>query len=293
MRFVRRISAVFAAFVTAAVLSLTSFANAAQMHSVSIFFENIGSRELYASVFTERPVAGIRMNTGSIFIGAERHFSYEDAGEKIMSYTDSDGYVYCGSFLSLDGSIMYLFNDIPCSFKVLIYDPSSDTFSCSAPMKKYAVVSNFRIELGENGTILSQSIEYDFAGAVFSFICRMIFTVVVEILIALAFGYRDKRHLVPILITNTVTQLLLNLGLNLVDLFEFGGSFVGAWSGIVVIIEYGKWELIVFGAEALVYHILFSKTDKEYDRSVLYAFIANLVSFVCGAVLAFVIPGIF
>lgn len=292
MRIVRSISALAASLMLAVVLSLNAFANAAEMHAVSIVFDNIDRRELYAAILTEHPIDNLRNDTGAIIIGMESHFSLEDVRKKISAYRDSEGYRLCFA-KRLDGQKLYIFDDVPCSFKVLIYDPVSDTFSCSEAMKKYAVISNFRIELGENGEILSQNIDYDFAGAVFSFICRMVFTVAVELLIALAFGYKDKRHLIPILITNIITQIMLNLGLNLIDFFELGGSYWGAWVLLIVLIKYAVWELIVFGAEALTYYILFKKIDKEYDHSVLYAFVANLVSFISGAILALVLPGIF
>jgi len=129
---------------------------------------------------------------------------------------------------------------------------------------------------------------YNFTREIISLFLRIIATIAIEILVALLFGYRAKKQLRIILITNIATQTILNIMLNTVNYY---------YGGLAFLLSYILAEIVVFLIEAGVYASFLTKdgtgrlTRKSY--SVLYAFVANVVSFYLGFQIARLIPGIF
>lgn len=109
---------------------------------------------------------------------------------------------------------------------------------------------------------------------------RIVLTIGIEILVALWFGFRAKKQLITVTVTNVITQVLLNVALFMLYLKK------GAWAYIGLFIPL---ELAVFVIEAVTYKILlprYSETEKE-QRPVLYAFVANLLSMLLGGLIVF------
>lgn len=294
--YLKKLTALFLAVIASVVMSVSVSANAAHLPDVSITFKNTDSEPVYAAIFAEylKDYYGIyETYLQPPYTGAE---GTEAVNAAFEHYSDSDGYYYTGSCYCVNSEYelqgIYAAH-LSSDFKVILYRPDSNRFSESNILHKYAVNSNFIVDLAKSGESADVRIDYDFVWAGISLVCRMIFTIAVELLLALAFGYKDKRHLIPILITNIITQLLLNAGMNYFDFFELGGGYFGAWDAISVIIVFSFWELIVFAVEAVIYRILFYKKDNGYGHPVLYALAANCASFFGGLLLAFVLPGIF
>lgn len=131
-------------------------------------------------------------------------------------------------------------------------------------------------------------------------VTRIMITVFLEIGVGILFGYRARREIILILVTNIITQIALNI------LIAIGGMVFG---GLGTLIVYFLAEIGVFAAEAVVYEIrlpVLTRTRVNYDggavkegvrydkeparittsgRAVGYAVTANLVSFVIGGIL--------
>ena len=105
-------------------------------------------------------------------------------------------------------------------------------------------------------------------------------TFLIEILIALIFGYRSRRELKIILITNAVTQVLLNSVMSVLD-YTSGGL---VWLFILPLLE-----IAVFIVEAIVYAISLKTPEKGRARAVFYALAANLTSAAAGVVLGLLV----
>ena len=112
------------------------------------------------------------------------------------------------------------------------------------------------------------------------FLARLVMTLVIEIGLALFFGYRSKGQLLLIGLTNVVTQILLNLGL------YFGYQQVDR-----IFYLYLFLELLIMAAEGLVY--TFFLTKERSWRSVRYAFFANALSYGMGLLIAASVPKMF
>ena len=129
--------------------------------------------------------------------------------------------------------------------------------------------------------------DYDFSLEILSLVCRILITLAIEILIALIFGYTGRKQILFIVSVNAVTQVILNLLLNVINYKSGELAFV---------LNYILFEIIVFAIESVIYFNFMQKyTHKRIRRgvTVLYAFVANAVSFFGGLMISHLIPGIF
>ncbi len=128
---------------------------------------------------------------------------------------------------------------------------------------------------------------YDYTQEMLSLVVRIILTILIEMGIALLFSFKEKKQLVLLVAVNTSTQVILNVILNVVD-YKFG---------YLAFIAYYIWlELAVFAIESMLYCILMEKISENRRKKrvyILYALIANAVSFVSGMFIAEILPGIF
>lgn len=129
--------------------------------------------------------------------------------------------------------------------------------------------------------------DYDFSLEIISLIARILLTLAIEIIIALMFGYVGKNQILFIVCVNAVTQIILNLLLNIVNYTSGELAFV---------LNYILFEIIVFAIESVIYFNFLQKFSRKRIKrgiTVLYAFIANAVSFAGGMFISHMIPGIF
>lgn len=189
----------------------------------------------------------------------------------------------------------------PDKFKVLLYFPDDGSFILSEKQEKYAFrsyytakVENGALNVAQGGGVKGVSVELG------GLVTRIMITVFLEIGVGILFGYRARREIILILVTNIITQIALNI------LIAIGGTVFG---GLGTLIVYFLAEIGVFAAEAVVYEIrlpVLTRTRVNYDggavkegvrydkeparittsgRAVGYAVTANLVSFVIGGIL--------
>ena len=122
---------------------------------------------------------------------------------------------------------------------------------------------------------------------ILSLVARILITIAIEMGIALLFGFRGKKALLLLVIVNTVTQIILNVLLNIINFRSGSWAFI-AW--------YIMLELAIFAIEAALYTAFMKKlTGKE--KPVLfygaYSLVANGISFGAGLIIANILPGIF
>ena len=128
---------------------------------------------------------------------------------------------------------------------------------------------------------------YDYTWEIISLIARIILTIALELGIALLFGYWEKKVLGFLAVVNILTQVTLNVALNIINYNSGALTFT---------FSYVLFEILVFAIEAIVYAALlkkFSSKEQKKGRAVGYAFISNAASCALGLWLAHIIPGIF
>lgn len=258
--------------------------------SVRIKFENMGDELCYGTLLAKEESTG----PARVWNGSEEdinlNFVDRDIWEAFVNYEDSDGYYFLQwAWLVSDTKELSWTYYPPNEFKVLLYYPETNTFMVSGVCKRYAFDTYYTVDMDgiEIGSIkydenlssnqrLDMHKSYEFKNEVKALVCRMIITVIVEILIGLLFKFRNTE-LLYILLINVITQIILNVLLNIYT--GFGYYFV-----------YLSLELLVFAIEAIFYCLMFKK-KKGY--CVFYALVANIVSFVIGLYLANLFPGLF
>jgi len=172
----------------------------------------------------------------------------------------------------------------PDEFKIAIYLPESDTVIISnEEYERYAFDSYYSVTVYDNAwmTVKTSEASHIFKQTL-AFAARLLITIAIELALAACFMKLNKKSVLIIVITNIVTQGLLNCALMSVHL-----------NMVLTVILYTGLELAVFAVEGLVYQFTIRKTYTEKVRTWLYALAANLCSFVIGFGLSYLLPNLF
>jgi hypothetical protein len=285
------------AILFACVFSVPIFASAdtGPKASVSVCFQNMKQKNCYVTLLAEET------STGPYSVPAsEEYYSKGDNPEvwqKFYDYRDPDGYHFLQYYQKLDDNSMFRWGyHPPVKFKILLYFPDYDTFAVSREAyERYAFNSSFAVDASifkedpvSDGTTFSAAQNYDFKGNAISLCVRILITIAIELLIALPFGYRAKQQLIFITLVNVITQIILNLAMNLVN-FKCGSMVMEFYTVLL--------EIVVFAIEAAIYShsaalVKYTKPEKKL-HPVLYALAANAASYAAGLGLFFVFPQFF
>lgn len=288
-------------------LLLTSaYADTGPKPSVRVSFTGLEDRLCYATLLSQTPSTG----PASVWDGDPTH-AYHNGNEEwadldeatwrsFVDYEDGDGYYFLqwGWQVSDTNELAWTYYP-PNRFKVLLYFPESGEFICSDVLERYAFHSYFDATVNAVDMTLSEDHESADAAQkeldvvkrqqhLREFLClagRILLTLAIELLLAVAFGFR--RQLLLIGAVNVSTQLALNAALFL--FFLLPHRYVG------FIFYYLLLELAVFAVEAVLFcRLLRRSTNKPRSFIVLYALCANVLSFGAGLILSVtLLPGLF
>ena len=257
----RSINIVFAViFFLLLVPSISVFADTGPKPSVVIKFVGLEEEEYYVTLLSEETSTG-PWDTSKEYI---EYIGDEAVFQEFSQYEDVDGYHFLGYMenCSEDDVFQWTYHP-PSPFKVLIYLPDHDSFLMDENVfERYAFDSYFTAEvMGMENIVVSRDAEavtidtkqsYDFSLELVSFSARVIITVVLEILIALIFMYRDKKSLAIITLTNVLTQVILNIFLNVINNMLVN-SVNYRISQYAFIVTYVCIEVAIFVIEAAIY----------------------------------------
>ena len=269
-------------------LPVAALADTRPKPSVVIDFTGLEGETYYATLLSQREQYGPWSAQGD----------YQDwhgdraAWEAFRAYEDPQGFYFLEHFTDCTETGQFSWTYYPPEvFKVLVYFPQYDSYAVTEDSyERYAFDSYYTVDASaaaETGLLPHLEKTYDFGWEILSFFARLVVTLAAEMALALAFGFRAKKQLTVIFITNLVTQGILNLLLNFVN-FCFGG--------IVFVLNYIWMEAVVFVLEAAVYSLTLKRYAPDPARSgrpILYAFLANLASILLGLLVAKALPGIF
>lgn len=178
-----------------------------------------------------------------------------------------------------------------------VFEPETEV--CSYPLKEDMESIQESIQQGntEPSTVpesitavthvlLHAEPSYDYKWEIISLIARIAITLVLEIAVAFIFGFKKKNLIGFITVVNVITQVLLNLILFSVDINHGSMAFTA---------YYVFLEICVFAVEAVAYSLYIKKKqlDASKKKAIIYALVANVLSFGAGLGLAHLIPGIF
>ena len=184
-----------------------------------------------------------------------------------VSYKDSDGFNFIGNMSNdLKGIDEYSWNYYPPeTFKVAIYVPEDGSFYLSSEVTREAFYSYYTVDCSKVSLDIKEDVRV--ADVLLNLLFRIVLTILCEVLIALLFGYRNKKELTLIIIVNIITQIVLNVIMSFFD--YYGGMML--W---LILLPVG--ELIVIIIEEIVYLIGLKSHSKW--RAFFYCLLANLLS---------------
>lgn len=269
-------------------LPMTASADTGPKPSVNVTFRGLEDQTYFVTLLSQTDSTGPWSHQEEY----QDYYGDPDVWEAFQSYEDPDGFYFIGCYedCSEDDTFAWTYYP-PQVFKVLVYFPETGTFAVTEDTyERYAFHSYFKCNAGaapESGLLAPLHKDYLLGQEILSFLARVVITLAAEMALALVFGFRAKQQLKVIFWVNLITQVLLNLALNIIN-FKFGG-----WA---FVFGYFVLEAAVFFLEGLVYAATLKKWDKKPDRKAhpwVYALTANVTSLLLGLVVANWIPGIF
>ena len=251
-----------------AMFSAHAHADTGPHPSVSVTFTNLPDSVHYATLIADKESYGPHRAVSE----PQTNSSYERflASSAFLDYAAQAGYYYWGHLYEIeDGRIRWGYYP-PERFMILLYDEAAETVYASSATERFAFDSIYRVTLQEDGTLDVEKESQQFK-TIYNAAVRFATTVLVEILVALLFGYRSKKELLIIGITNILTQALLNWYLIV------GNTFPDM---MIWMFRFLAMELAVFIGEAVIYAKCLKSHSKK--RAVLYAITANMASLFSG-----------
>ena len=299
-RFLLTVLALFAcSFACLFAMPVPAYADTGPKPSVVVTFQNLKQKDCYVTLLAEEGNTGPHSvydpSAGNKYISED---GTPEIWQKFVDYKDADGFHFLQFYRKLgsDGVFRWGYYAPTKEFKILMYFPDDNRFAVSREIyRPYAFDSYFTVDASAlnaspvpNGTDIRAVKSYNYAGEAWSLLARTVITIVIELLIALPFGYRSKQQLGFIALVNVATQLILNILLNLVN-YQQGG--------LMYLLVYILLELFVLSLEAVIYShsvtlVKYAKPDVKL-HPIGYAFVANLASYAAGLALFLLIPVIF
>lgn len=286
--------------------------------SVVVDFEGLEGNHYYVTLLSETSSTGPYSALGSSSVLYPNGDPDYPIFAKFTQYEDDDGYYFLQYFENCTETQRFSWSYYPPQrFKILLYFPDVDRFAVSSEIyERYAFDSYFTVTVADvhtpasagstsssttpgmtdttvsppavpPGTITALP-SYDYRSEILTLAVRTLLTIAIELGIALLFGLREKRLFSFIAVVNVVTQILLNIALNLAGYTSGPWAFMGT---------YILLESLIFVLEALLY-IWFanrqsSGTFISKTRLILYALFANGISFGAGLGLSHLLPKLF
>lgn len=269
--------------------------------SVRIQFEHMGDELCYGTLLSKEKSTGPASAWDGRTESAQKEYMDPGIWEIFVNYKDPDGYYFLQRSWKVSESKELAWTYYPPDdFKILLYYPETETFVSSGIYERYAFDTYYTVDM--NGVDIG-SMEYNegmstsgrlnayrsyhYRQEILSLLARIALTIAIEMIVALLFGFREKNQLLILIIVNLVTQIVLNVLLNIIN-YNSGPLAFTAF--------YALFEIIVFAMEAVLYCKILKKASERQKKNwyyVTYSFAANSVSFGAGFFLARALPGIF
>ena len=291
------------------IFPITANADMGPKPSVRIIFENLGNEECWGTLLSSKESTGPSTtwdgNEENARYNENPNYDYQTFGYDIwkafVDYAENDDFYFLQEAWQINETKELAWTYYPPNeFKILLYYPETETFVVSGIYEKYAFDTYYTVnmdgvninsvefdeELSSNERIEAYR-SYEYRKEILSLIARIVVTILIEMAIALLFGFRKKKQFLLLVGVNTATQVILNVLLNVINYNSGELAFV---------VFYIFLEIVVFVIEAILYCTILKKISDTPKRAwfyVLYALIANAVSFGAGFIVAQMLPGIF
>lgn len=272
---------IMAAFIVLAGFAPTVFADMGPKPSAAITVTNAPSDEYYIAMLYEDD-------------GIYRNFVYNDSLSpednavisSIYDY-DEDGYVlfvnFEAAYFKSNSNHYYNFfgyaGSLPRTFKIMIVTMDGSV-QVSPVITAKAFNASFTYDYSSN-TLYENKTEVVIPSIVRGIIFLLI-TLLTEGLVLSAFGLYCKENMIPFVVINVITQVMLNTFNVLWSLFCENGVYTTAW--IIA-------EVVIIIIEAIWYsrRLIGKKGNISVGRNIAYAIVANIISAVADLPVYFIL----
>ena len=193
----------------------------------------------------------------------------------IMEYKDDEGFKWITEYYECNGESEIRFTYYcPEVYKIVIY--KNDQFLIATEvLEMYAYATYYEIDFSTGTVTTPKDITikktYDYFSEILNLIVRIVLTLAIELGLLFIYRLYTKRNFNVVLITNLVTQIFLNVAIN-ISLYNSG--ILNAIFLLFVL------EFIILIVEFVVYQIFLK--EKERWTIILYPLLANALSFGLG-----------
>ena len=196
----------------------------------------------------------------------------------IMEYKDDEGFKWITHYYECSGEDEISFTYYcPNEYKIVIYQNGQFLIATEA-LEMYAFATYYEIDFSTGTVTTPQDIKvtktYDYFDEVLNLIIRIVLTLAIELGLFYLFRLYTKRNFMVVLIVNLITQIFLNVAVNI--------SLYNSGSLSALFLLFGL-EFIILIVEFIVYQILLK--DKKRWAIILYPILANIFSFICGVII--------
>ena len=259
---------------------ITASADTGPKPSVRITFENLGNEECWGTLLSSKESTG----PSSAWNGKEEdaqhnenpngYYSYQKFGYDIwkafVDYAENDDFYFLQEAWQINETKELAWTYYPPNeFKILLYFPETGEYAVSGVYERYAFDSYFTVnmdgvklsvdyneELSSDERINAYN-SYNYRVEILALIARIIITIIIEMAIALAFGYWEKKQLLLLAGMNAGTQIILNVLLNIIN-YNSGR--------IAFVLFYILFEIIVAIIEAVVLLVFLNRKAVQYHQ---------------------------
>ena len=236
--------------------------------SIEIKFEDLDDQTYYVSVFSLPGTYGPWGSINDVTVSYGRGVP-DEIQDVFFNYKARDNFCFWGvtQKITKESNTFSWSYYAPEDFKVIVLMPDGSIIEGEG-MEKSTFEGYYTCRIRDNKIEIEET--YNYMAAFGKMLLRMAATILIELIIGFLFGYRSKPEIKRIVITNIITQLLLNLGITVTDIFA------GLLTALILMIP---MEIIIFVIEGISYH---GRLSDSKLKSWLYALIANAASFYIG-----------
>ncbi len=273
-------------------LAGTVFADFGPKFSVEFQIDGLEGRRCYATLLSKTQFSG----PAQVWDGKSPPEDYmldgmdrKEAAEAFYAfggYRDPEGFCFLEQVFQVEEGRFEWGYYPPDEFKLLLYFPDTGELTAGKSLERYAFDSAFRCALREDGSLGDFTKTNSLPRQIPSFLLRVAATLLLELLLALPFGYLRRASLPVLIKTNLITQIGLNLALALYA--HRSGAPGGLFPAVYLLLELG-----VLMVEGIVYVKRLPECVPErpgHRRAICYSFLANAASFAAGLGLAHLLP---
>ncbi len=269
-----------------ALLPLPARADIGPKPRVTVTFSGISGEKAYATLLSPKSPWGPYQAWDGYSRNERLTEEEREIWQEFARYEDPDGFCFLQEYWYCTDAQSFTWSYYPPNtFKLLLYFPETGAFLSSGVLERYAFESYFHCAV--SGGEMQVRASYDYARGLSRAALRAALTILLEVGLALLFGYREKGQLLLFALTNLATQALQYISLYLITYWQGPWAF---WFWFAVL------ELAVFLVEAVAYSLLIGRcgrTRQSPARARWYALLANLLSCGLGLALSRLTPEIF